>query len=98
MTGKLESKIIPVDKIVESMKSKHEQKLREVSAEKQKHENFEYNIVNTLNEDGGGVNALKVVKEKMLHGNRSDAEKKKSGILRRITFRGVFDKVYLFYL
>jgi len=77
--GKLESKIIPVDKIVESMKLKHEQKLREVSAEKQKHENFEYNIVNTLNEESGGVNALKVVKEKMIHGNRTDTENKKSG-------------------
>ena len=76
-SGQLETKVVPVDKIVEAMKQKHSQAQAHrtvVSQDKQKHENFEYNLVTQINEDGG-VNAHKLVKEKMVAGNSQGNKK-----------------------
>lgn len=81
--------MVPVDRIVEVMKQKHLANLQSernnsisaksaTTAERQKHENFEYHLQTQIAsmEGGGAVDTHKLVKEKMTVGNSKNAAKK----------------------
>ena len=79
--------MVPVDRIVEVMKQKHVAALQSqrsfsgnsvTSADKQKHENFEYHLQTQIStmETGGALDTHKLVKEKMTLGNSKNAGKK----------------------
>lgn len=90
---RLESKIVPVDKIVESMKQKHSAQQTAI-LHKQQHENFEYNLMTQLN-DGDGLHAHKAVKEKRTLGNSASSGAKIGSDLTKISDTKIFNRLYL---
>ena len=91
--------MVPVDRIVEMMKQKHVANLQSErnnnssasaksasTAEKQKHENFEYHLQTQIAsmEAGGAVDTHKLVKEKMTAGNSKNVGKKAGWFYFRI--------------